>query len=136
MAVGGRKPPGLGWWILKILPMSPSPHSKPVHLLLALFALAAAVLLFLFDPATHSFYPRCPLHALTGLDCPTCGTLRAVHLLLHGNFRAAYALNPFLFLALPLAGLILVRPLRRRIPLLPWFALAILLVWFIFRNWT
>lgn len=69
------------------------------------------------------------------MDCPTCGALRALHELLHGHFRAAYALNPFLFLALPLFVLILVPPLRRRIPYLPWLTLAALLAWFLLRNW-
>ena len=102
--------------------------------LLALAALGAAILLFLFDPAAHAFYPPCPLHALTGLDCPTCGGLRAAHLLLHGHLRAAFALNPFLFFALPVAALFLLRrPFRVR--WLPWAALALLLAWFVWRNW-
>ena len=101
--------------------------------LLALAGLAALALIFVFDPAAHSFYPACPLHALTGLDCPTCGALRAVHLLLHGDIRAAFALNPFLFFAVPCAALL---ALPRKAPLprwMPWTALAALLLWFLWR---
>ena len=111
----------------------PSNPTKFAFAALALAALGAAALLFFFDPATHAFYPRCPLHALTGLDCPACGGLRAVHLLLHGEFRAAYALNPFLFYASPVAALFLIRPARTR--WLPWAALGALLAWFVWRNW-
>ena len=104
-----------------------------VCVLLALFALGAAGILFFFDPATTPAYPGCPLHALTGLDCPTCGGLRAAHLLLHGNLRAAFALNPFLFFALPAGAMLLLRPFRVRGAW--WAALGILLAWFVWRNW-
>jgi hypothetical protein len=56
--------------------------------------LAAAVLLFAFDPAVTWWFPSCPLRALTGWLCPLCGSLRAVHALLHGAPRVALALNP------------------------------------------
>jgi hypothetical protein len=50
--------------------------------------------LFFFDPARCAIYPVCPWHALTGWDCPGCGTLRAFHQLTHGNLAAAWRLNP------------------------------------------
>jgi len=79
------------------------------------FAAAFVVLaiLFLFDPAHSSFYPRCLFHATTGLDCPGCGGLRATHQLLHGHFRDAFALNPLLVCSLPLIGWLGLRPLVR-----------------------
>lgn len=104
--------------------------------ILALAALGAALALFFFDPAAHSFYPPCPLHALTGLDCPTCGGLRAAHLLLHGHLRAAFAMNPFLFFALPATALLLLHPARTRPRWVPWAAFGILLAYFLWRNWT
>ena len=115
--------------------MSPSGQTRFAWLLLALGGAAAVAALFFLDPATHGFYPRCPLHSLTGLDCPTCGGLRAAHQLLHGNVRAAYVLNPFLFYALPVAALFLIRPLRVRARGLPWAALAALVIWCVWRNW-
>lgn len=102
---------------------------------LVLVALATAAVLFFFDPAAHSFYPRCPLHAVAGLDCPACGILRAMHQLMHGHFRAAFALNPFFFLALPALGLFLIRPALRQARWAPWAALAALAGWFVWRNW-
>ena len=114
-------------------PVPPSGQSRFAWLLVALAGAAGAALLFFFDPATCPFYPPCPLQALAGLECPACGTLRAIHLLLHGRFRPAFAMNPLLFAALPVALVLLLRPVRAR--WLPWAALAILLAWFLFRNW-
>ncbi|HWY22698.1 MAG TPA: DUF2752 domain-containing protein [Candidatus Acidoferrum sp.] len=62
---------------------------------------AALVILHFFDPATSGIFPPCPVRYLTGWYCPGCGSLRAVHQLLHGNLRAAWALNPLTILLLP-----------------------------------
>ena len=53
-----------------------------------------APLLFAFDPAATWWFPSCPFRGLTGWLCPLCGSLRAVHALLHGAPEAALALNP------------------------------------------
>lgn len=113
----------------------PSRNTKLAYGLLAMLALICGAILFFFDPADHGFYPACPLHSLTGLDCPTCGLLRAAHLLLHGEVHAAFALNPLLFFLIPAAGLLCLRPALRRTRWLPWAALGILLAWFVWRNW-
>ena len=55
---------------------------------------ATAALLFAFDPAATWWFPSCPIHALTGWLCPFCGSLRAVHALLHGAPLVALELNP------------------------------------------
>src|ERR1700682_2774579 len=57
-------------------------------------ALAAAALLFAFDPGTTWWFPSCPFRALTGWLCPFCGSLRALRALVHGAPRLAFALNP------------------------------------------
>jgi hypothetical protein len=41
----------------------------------------------------------CPLHALTGVPCPTCGSTRAALALSHGDIAAALAFNPLVTLA-------------------------------------
>ena len=74
------------------------------HLPAALLFLAAAAVLFFFDPATAGFYPPCLFKTIFGAQCPGCGSLRAMHQLLHGNFAAAWALNKPLLVALPLAA--------------------------------
>jgi uncharacterized protein DUF2752 len=73
------------------------------RLLAAMLAVCAAgvVMLRVFDPATSGIFPPCPVHYLTGWYCPGCGSLRAVHQLLHGNLRAAWALNPLTVVLLP-----------------------------------
>lgn len=86
--------------------MNPSAkHSVWKKTGLALFAVlgavAALVVLYRFAPTEHRFYPQCPLHVLTGWDCPGCGGLRAAHALLHGEVRAAFQFNPLLFLLAP-----------------------------------
>lgn len=68
-------------------------------------AVAGTLLLGAVDPSTHHV-PLCPLAALTGLDCPACGSLRAVHDLAHLDLAGAFGHNalfvvlaPFLVLA-------------------------------------
>src|SRR5690348_15182815 len=62
----------------------------------------AAIFLFWFDPSQSALYPLCYFHRLTGLWCPGCGSLRALHQLLHGNLSAALHYNALLVLSLPL----------------------------------
>ena len=116
--------------------MPRSRNTRRACAILALFALGATSILYFFDPAITPAYPACPLHSLTGLDCPTCGGLRAGHLLLHGQFRAAFALNPFLFFALPVVALFLLRPALARPRWVPWTALGLLVVYFLWRNFA
>jgi hypothetical protein len=59
--------------------------------------------LFVFDPSTAGFFPVCPLYETTGLQCPGCGGLRAVHQLSHGHLAEAWRLNPLLVALLPAA---------------------------------
>jgi hypothetical protein len=104
---------------------------------------AVAVVLFLFDPARAPIYPTCPFHQLTGFDCPACGSLRALHQLLHGNLVAALHFNAFLILSLPLFAWLGVRWVGREIkgtlapaprPLWVWLYLAAWLVFGIVRD--
>ncbi len=65
------------------------------HLLLltGIGLVSAILVIFLFNPAESSWYPRCVFHEATGLHCPGCGALRASYFLLHGNFLAALSAN-------------------------------------------
>ncbi len=95
---------------------------------------AGATVIFLFDPAQHDFYPRCPFHTLTGLDCPGCGSTRALHELVHGHVGAAMRLNPLAVLALPALALgLAIRP-RLRKPECVWILLTVTVAFGIFRN--
>lgn len=63
---------------------------------------AAGALLGTVSPHLPGFYPVCPSYALTGLYCPGCGSLRAVHDLVHLDLAGAWSMNPLAVLALPL----------------------------------
>ena len=65
---------------------------------------SAAGILFFFDPSSCGFYPTCLFHKTTGLLCPGCGSLRALHQLLHGHVAVAFRFNALLVLSLPLCG--------------------------------
>ena len=65
-------------------------------------AVAGGVILFHFDPEKTWFYPACRFHQMTGLDCPGCGSQRALHALLHGQVLRALHDNLLLVLSLPL----------------------------------
>ena len=64
-------------------------------------ATAGLVMLRVFDPANSGIFPPCPVHYLTGWYCPGCGSLRAIHALLHGNIHGAWAMNPLTIVLLP-----------------------------------
>jgi hypothetical protein len=66
-----------------------------------LLGAALAALFFAFNPEQSELFPKCPFHALTGFDCPGCGSQRAIHSLLHGNFAAAIDYNLLLVFAMP-----------------------------------
>lgn len=111
----------------------------------ALTVAAGLATLYLFDPATHGFYPVCVLHQTTGLLCPGCGTLRALHQLTHGNFVAAWRFNPFVIMLTPVALWLGARELiwfatGRRLPavvtrpVFGWALVAGLVVFGIVRN--
>ena len=52
-----------------------------------------AFVLWFFNPSTAGFFPTCPLHTATGLNCPGCGMTRGFHALLHGDILAALQFN-------------------------------------------
>ena len=117
-------------------------------LLLATYGLAVLVggfILFHFTPGDTFLYPRCTLFAVTGLQCPGCGGLRATHSLLHGQMRAAFQFNPLVFVLLPLLlgfllghsyQLVTGRPVSHpfRHPAWIWTLLALCLLFGVARN--
>ena len=72
-----------------------------VWLSAALVTASFGIVLFCFDPGRFHFYPVCFFHKTTGLLCPGCGCLRAMHELLHGHIGAAFRFNPLLIVSLP-----------------------------------
>lgn len=79
-------------------------------------ALGAMGVLYASDPATSHQFPPCPFHYCTGFYCPGCGTLRALHSLLHGNLPAAWSLNPLLVISIPFIALLLLERSQWTLP--------------------
>jgi hypothetical protein len=71
---------------------------------LAVAAGAAAAVTWVgaVDPERPGHYPTCPFLSLTGLWCPGCGSLRAVHALAHGDLSTAVSRNVLTVAAIPL----------------------------------
>jgi hypothetical protein len=113
-------------------------------LVLAVLVVLAGSVLFCFDPAQCGFYPLCLFHQLTGLACPGCGGLRALHQLAHGHLAVAFRLNPLLVLAVPIALWLLARQITARCgksplamlsrPPWPWVLLSMVVLFGVVRN--
>ncbi len=54
-----------------------------------------------FTPGEAKYFPDCPFKKITGLDCAGCGSQRAVHYILNGDIKSAWAMNPLLLLSFP-----------------------------------
>ncbi len=100
-----------------------------------------------WDPAAHAVFPRCPVRQYTGWLCPGCGSQRALHALLHGDWGHAWQLHPLLLLSLPYLALglwldQLSRPSarllrwRRRLygPVASYLVLGLILLYWLLRN--
>jgi hypothetical protein len=66
-----------------------------------LVCILGIVVLFLVNPENTVWFPKCMFYHLTGLQCPACGTQRAIHQLMHLHFASAFRYNPFLLISLP-----------------------------------
>ena len=94
--------------------MTPRARRLVGPLTVAAAVLGATAYLAVVDPNESGHYPLCPTKALTGLDCPGCGGLRAVHSLTHGDLVGALDHNALVVLVvLPAAILLWVRWLVR-----------------------
>jgi len=98
-------------------------------------AVIAVTLLFLCDPARVPIYPVCQFHQWTHLDCPGCGSLRAMHALMHGNIGAALHLNFLLVLSLPAFGWLAFRFVERWVRGLPPLQIRPFWCWFYAGMW-
>jgi len=107
--------------------------------------LVVALVFYCFDPAQGGFYPPCMFHSLTGLNCPGCGGLRALHHLTHGEIGAAFHSNPLLVTLLPVVLILALRWLQRGRaasgsepvflrPAIAWTLLAVTVVFTVLRN--
>jgi hypothetical protein len=111
---------------------------------LGITIIGVGAMVYLFNPSTHTFYPVCVFHALTGLNCPGCGMTRSLYALLHGNLRLAVKDNALFILALAAlavwGGRFAVRKIRNQpamfniSPKFLWLFLVVALVFAVVRN--
>jgi len=113
-------------------------------------SLAAIAYVGLVDPNTPGHYPLCPTKALTGLDCPFCGGLRATHALAHGDLGSAVDHNALVALVIVPALVVLWAVWLRRAwtgvrrepstraarvqPALLWASVVVLVAFTVLRN--
>ncbi|WP_341267876.1 DUF2752 domain-containing protein [Gordonia malaquae] len=109
-------------------------------------AAGVSALVMIGDPTTPGgFLPPCPTNALLHVNCPGCGSTRALYSLLHGDVPAALHYNALGVIAMVLivvafvmhvVGLWRGRKLRswQHLRYTPWIALAVTAVWFVIRN--
>ena len=104
------------------------------YILLGIGAIAVLALLCFFDPSTSAIFPPCPTNALTSLYCPGCGTLRAMHALLHGDVKEALSQNILAVIFIPILPAIYFFPKYFKKPIVPAAILAIFILYAILRN--
>ena len=107
-------------------------------------AAATLVVVVVVDPGEAGHYPTCPLLYTTGLFCPGCGTLRALHALAHLDIADAVGLNVLTVAAVPLLAWSWWTWLRRRWSDLPrrslaspwrlWSLVVVVLAFSVLRN--
>ena len=68
---------------------------------LSAVATAGLLLYFFYDPGKWNFFPKCIFHSLTNLDCPGCGSQRAIHALLNGDVIRAADYNLLVVIFIP-----------------------------------
>ncbi len=90
--------------------------------------------LYLFNPLTSGIFPPCPFHYLTGLHCPGCGSLRAMHRIMHGDVTGALTMNPLLVMSLPLFPIAILRRSWLYARWLPMAVLIAILLFGVLRN--
>jgi hypothetical protein len=103
-------------------------------LLAAGLAAGMLILLYFFSPSKTAVFLPCPFHLLTGLYCPGCGSLRAMHSLLHGRVADALSFNPLMVVSIPVLGLMLFNPRWMYRPWVPWVVFGILIGYGVARN--
>lgn len=109
------------------------PKSQTAFILASCLAVVT-VFMFFLEPTQTWWFPACPLHSLTGLYCPGCGSTRALHSLLHGEFARAFRFNPLAVIAPLLLGAIAVAPRATWRPTVGWTILAVVILFGVLRN--
>ncbi|PWS32463.1 DUF2752 domain-containing protein [Pedobacter paludis] len=75
---------------------------KLKYILGFIIIIGLSIIYYKFNPEVYNFFPECPFHKYLHLDCPGCGSQRAVHALLHGHVLSAANYNLLMVLSIPL----------------------------------
>lgn len=115
----------------------------PLLLVVAGFVVLVVVY-SLVDPSRTAWMPKCPVHTLTGLDCPGCGSQRAFHALLHGDLAGVAKANALLLLLFPYVAVVSLAEFRRHSwprlyaalthPFIIYAVVALVVGWGVVRN--
>ena len=110
---------------------------------IAIAAVLGVFVYYSFNPEEYPF-PQCPFYLLTGLECPGCGSQRALYQLLHLNIVQACRYNALFVISIPfLAFLVLADVLKYRFPKMyvasrntgmSWCVLLVIVLWTVVRN--
>ena len=121
-----------------------APGSRRARRISVFLLVGAAVAVYRFsDPVQTAWMLHCPTLQWFGLSCPLCGTQRAVHAALHGQWQLAWTYNRLLPPVLVWGALVwcaqyhaTTRSWHERFTSLrTWIVYAVLLlVWFVVRN--
>lgn len=82
--------------------MSHSTKRILIYILIPVIGLLAGIFYYVTEPQESVIMPKCIMKLITGYQCPSCGTQRALHALLHGHFWQALHYNYFCILSIPL----------------------------------
>lgn len=110
------------------------PEKFRVSAACVLIAFAAVLILWVFDPKTTKWLPKCFFNQLTGFYCPGCGNTRALYHLIHGDFLLSLRNNCLLIPAMFSVVIALIFPglaLKRSVC---YTVLTVTVLFFILRN--
>jgi len=118
-----------------------------VFCLIGVVCAALIVVYSRINPESSPLFPRCPSKLLTSIECPGCGSQRALHHLLNFRIANALAANTLLVLSIPYIFLLFLADLlKTKRPFFArlhrtlhstkaiWAVFAVVVLWWIGRN--
>ena len=79
------------------MPINATLKKVAVLIIIAILALLYKI----YSPADYILFPKCPFRVATGLQCPGCGSQRAIHYLLNLDIYNAIKENAILVFSIP-----------------------------------
>lgn len=105
---------------------------------------ALIIVFYSYNPCDNILFPKCPFLFLTGLQCPGCGSQRAIHSLLHLDIIEAFHYNALLVFTLPIIVILSFAEYYRcnkpnfyikiHNKMYIWWYLGFVILWWIIRN--